>query len=110
MIHKKREYTVKRIETKEELADKLVNHIWCGCNGWLYGDMAFLNDSFSGDGAQEYAVFRDGHQIESITFGWCDIDMAIRYITDLADGGGIDMGGTMPLIVPSEGHRCELCA
>jgi hypothetical protein len=110
MIHNKREYTVKRIETREELADKLVNYVWCGCNGWLYGDMAFLNDSFSGDGAQEYAVFRNGVQIESITFGWCKLPQAIKYIAELEEGGGVDMGDTMPLIVPNEGHRCHLCA
>lgn len=110
MIHKDREYIVKRIEMKEELADKLVNYTWCGCNGWLYGDMAFLNDSFSPDGAQEYAVFRNGNQIESITFSWCTLDEAISFITELENGAGIDMGYTMPLIVPSEGHRCNLCA
>ncbi len=110
MIHKNREFTVVRIETKEELADKLVNYTWCGCNGWLYGDMAFLNDSFSSDGAQEYAVFRNGVQIESITFSWCSVAEAIRHIANLEEGQGMDMGGTLPLIVPNEGHRCHLCA
>jgi len=112
MIHDKRKYIVVRIETAEELAYKLTQQTWCGCNGFLYGDMAFLNDSTCADGAQEYAVFRNGVQIESITFGWCTEERALKYIRQLYRGElGVDMGSTMPLIQSQEEHgRCYLCA
>lgn len=44
----------------------------------------FLNDSFSEDGAQEYAVVRNGRQIESITFSWCSRAEAHNHIDYLA--------------------------
>jgi hypothetical protein len=112
MVHKNRKYTVVRIETAKELAHKLTQYTWCGCNGFLYGDMAFLNDSFSADGAQEYAVFRNGNQIESITFGWCTEEEALGFINQLFNGEiGEDMGPTLPLIQSPEEHgRCPLCA
>jgi len=74
--------------------------------------MAFLNDSTSPDGAQEYAVFRNGHQIESITFGWCSEAEAMKIISQLHNGEiGEDMGGLMPLIQSPEDHgRCSYCA
>jgi hypothetical protein len=58
MIHAKRRFTVIDIATAEELADKLTNYSWCGCNGFRFNGLLLLNDSFSGDGAQEYAIVR----------------------------------------------------
>jgi hypothetical protein len=79
-----------------ELSEKLTNHSWCLCNGFLFNNHLFLNDAFSEDGAQEYAVYRilndrrvDGIgdvlaiQTESITFSWIeDGEEAIKYIND----------------------------
>ena len=111
MVHKNRKHVVARIETAEELAYKLSQQTWCGCNGFLYGDMAFLNDSFSENGAQEYAVFRNGVQIESITFSWCKEAEALKYINELFNGAGEDLGAMLPLIQTQEDHgRCYLCA
>ena len=58
--------------TPEELAEKLVTHSWCMCQGWLCEGVLWLNDAISPDGAQEWAVVRksDGRQLESITVGW----------------------------------------
>lgn len=111
-MHKERKYTVVRIETAEELAHKLTQYTWCGCNGFLFEDMAFLNDSTCADGAQEYAIFRNGVQIESITFGWCTEGLALEFINQLAKGNiGVDMGDTLPLIQSPEEHgQCHLCA
>ena len=70
MIHDKRVFMVNEVATVAELAENVTQHTWTLCTAFQLGDLFFLNDSFSEDGAQEYAVVRDGRQIESITFSW----------------------------------------
>lgn len=81
MIHGDRAYAVKDVATAEELASLLSEMTWCGCNGFRLDDVLYLNDAFSPDGAQEYAVIEvtaedgdgwDGIQFESITASWMD--------------------------------------
>ena len=68
MFFKKRIWQVIKVNTPEELAEKLTNYTWTLCTGFKLGDYYFLNDSTSENGAQEYAVLKDtGEQIESIT-------------------------------------------
>jgi hypothetical protein len=74
------------VDTPAELAEKLTQYTWTLCTAWRLGDLLFLNDSLSEDGAGEWAVVRDGRQIESITFGWCDQTRALEYITELISG------------------------
>jgi hypothetical protein len=85
MMHKKRIFSVAPVETAEELADKLTKYSWCLCNGFKLGELLFLNDSTSEDGAQEFGVVidTDRKQIESITFGWCTTEKALEYIKEL---------------------------
>lgn len=66
----------------KQLARKLTEMTWCGCNGFRLGDYLFLNDSTSPDGAQEYAVVHEPSmlQCESITFSWCSRAKALEYI------------------------------
>lgn len=91
MVHESRRFSFVEVATAEDLAEKLTNHTWCCCNGFKYKDLFFLNDSFSPDGAQEFAVlqFKEPdiyEQIESITFGWCKQDEALKYINELFEG------------------------
>jgi hypothetical protein len=67
MLHATRLFQVGPVATAEELAEKLVDHRWTLCTGFQFAGMLFLNDSGSEDSPQEYAVIRDGRQIESIT-------------------------------------------
>jgi hypothetical protein len=97
------------------LAESLTQHTWTLCTGFkLVTDPAappllFLNDSFSEDGAQEYAVVRNGRQIESITFSWCSRAEAYNHIAYLVRGGGLDLGPVTLRLEPSATHRCPLC-
>jgi hypothetical protein len=47
---------------------------WTMCTGFRWRSLLFLNDATSGDGAQEYAVIREGvdgsEQVESLTMSW----------------------------------------
>lgn len=56
MVHKQRAYQIVDVATFRELAQTLRHHTWSGCNGFRKEDWLLLNDSFSPDGAQEYAV------------------------------------------------------
>jgi hypothetical protein len=71
MFHRGRTHRVAEIETAAELAERLVEHTWTLCTGFRHGGLLWLNDSTGPDGAQEFAVVREGRQIESITFSWC---------------------------------------
>lgn len=72
VTHRNREWKVVDVASARELAEKFSEHTWTPCTGFRYAGFCWLNDSFSGNGAQEYAVIResDGAQVESITVSW----------------------------------------
>lgn len=82
MLHEKRTWTVALIDTPEELARRLTQYTWTGCSGWKLPNskLVYLNDSTSGDGAQEYGVViaETGEQVESVTFGWMTEERALE--------------------------------
>jgi len=118
MFHKKRTWSVKAIESAEELAKKLSGQIWTLCSGFRYGGYLFLNDSFSEDGAQEYGVIKEitGIQVETITFSWCNYERALQLINEIVNGycenngwnSGIDID--IQVQTHEEHGRCPLCA
>jgi hypothetical protein len=113
MFHCRRRFSVADVASAEELATKLTEQVWTLCTGFRFGGYLFLNDSLSPDGAQEYAVVResDSVQVESITFGWCTRDRALRLIENIVAGRCHESYGcaTNP-IEPSASHRCPACA
>ncbi len=118
MFHRNRCWSVTPVETAEALATKLTGYTWTCCSGFSYGGLLYLNDSTCEDGAQEYAVVRKEEQgyiqIESITFGWCKKDEALKFINDLtaqdASADVIHNPVTPNLSHPREQFSCHLCA
>jgi hypothetical protein len=115
MMHARRRWSLCPVNTAEELAEKLTGQTWTLCTGWGHAGLWYLNDSTSEDGAQEYAVVCRGHQIESITFGWCTCERALRHIwhcTEHADEL-LDADWSHPVEPQVEDwreHRCRHCA
>jgi hypothetical protein len=70
----------------------------------------FLNDSFSEDSAQEYAVVRDGRQIESLTVSWMSRAEAHNTIDAVLHGSEVDYGPVSPTLEDADDHTCPLCA
>lgn len=118
MMHARRRFCLCPVESISELADKLTRHTWTLCTAFRLGDYLFLNDSTSEDGAQEYAVVRaptdDGPaaQVESITFGWCDLEKAAAYIRRTLDGEFDPAAQPVSVRVESSARheRCGHCA
>ena len=116
MIHTNRVYQlVDDVSDIATLAETLTQHTWTRCTAFELrtspdaAPLLFLNDSFSEDGAQEYAVVREGRQIESVTFSWCSRAEACDTIAWLARGGGGDYGPVTVHLEPAATHRCPLC-
>lgn len=109
MIHRKRRFLVTHVESAEELAEMLSEQTWTLCTAFEHRGLLFLNDSFSEDGAQEYAAVRAGEQIESITFSWCSPERALDLIQELLNGGG-EAPVPLSLRLESGKHSCRLCA
>ena len=120
MIHDKRKFGVALESDPAVLASKLQGQTWTACSAFRIGRYIFANDSFSEDGAQEYAVLADfGHeelaQIESITFGWCDPAKALFYVENVLAGLYDDAASRNPVnvsrdqIEPKHG-TCGACA
>lgn len=117
MIHKNRVWCVEEVQSAEELAQKLVGHIWTLCTGFRYSGYLFLNDSFSESGAQEYGVIdeRTGRQVESITVSWCSYEQLLKLIRRVVGGEfgeyswnpGIDIEAQLQ--APAEHQSCFLC-
>lgn len=116
MIHTNRPFSATEVATAEELAEKLTKHSWTLCTGFRFSGHLFLNDSFSEDGAAEYAVIResDGVQVESITFGWCSEEQALGYIKQVVEPTDAEDTRAFPPKVtkvrPHPAGSCHLCA
>lgn len=113
MIHADRRFQLARADSPEDLAQRLTSMTWTLCTGFAIEHEGerylFLNDSFSEDGAQEYAVISHGRQVESVTFGWCTYDQAIEIIRGILAGLGEDLGATTPRLDHGD-TPCPLCA
>ena len=112
MIHHQRTFAVTVIESIEELVRKLTQYTWTLCTCLEYQGLFLANDSFSEDGAQEYAVYKEGRQIESLTVSW----MTPAQLQDVIEGllrgeyDAIEFGPIQPLQTePAGEHRCALC-
>ena len=123
MLHSKRVWCVSEVASAEELARKLTETTWCCCTAFSVAShprYVWLNDSTSPDGAQEYAVCRVGmdnsdvRQLESITFGWCDYEQALKHILATLNGEDDNNEWAHPasaMIQTAEEHgRCGHCA
>jgi hypothetical protein len=84
MIYSRRRFQIHAAHDAEELAHKLTQQTWTLCTAFLLYEYVFLNDSFSEDAAQEYAVVKLGcgwpRIVESITFSWCKETRALELI------------------------------
>ena len=116
MIHKNRTFQiVEEVTDIAYLAEILIERSWTLCTAFRLvptpdaEPLLFLNDSFSEDSAEEYAVVRGGRQIESITFSWCSQGEAYNHIASLVRGGGVDCGPLEPRLEPADTHTCPLC-
>ena len=114
MMHKDRVFSVATVATAEELAFKLTHSTYCLCNGFRLGDVLYLNDSFSEDGAQEYGVVLNGVQFESVTFSWASEAEALSIIKDCqrqAETRSFQFElEAKNKVESSRGHRCGHCA
>ena len=118
MLHKHRTWGLASVPSAVDLARKLTEHVWTPCTGFYAKDhpeVLFLNDSTSGNGAQEYAVvYRVGTKLiqgESITFGWCSFEEGLAYVRKALDKTMYNMGYSIVRPTLEEtGHRCSDCA
>ncbi|MCH7549139.1 MAG: hypothetical protein IH969_06345 [Candidatus Krumholzibacteriota bacterium] len=109
MIHTKRRYNVAKVKDVEELAEMLTATTWTLCTGFGVEGYFVLNDSFTEDSAQEYAVIKDGRQVESITFSWCSQKQAAQAIRHVLAGNVVDTGPITPRVDHPKG-TCPLCS
>jgi hypothetical protein len=63
MLHHHRRFAVTVVPSMAELTEKLIEHTWTLCTCFAYQGLLLANDSFSGDGAQEYAVYKEARQV-----------------------------------------------
>jgi hypothetical protein len=110
MIHYNRRFGVYDVASVGELVENFTQHTWTLWTGFSLEDLLFLNDSLSEDRAQEYAVVRQGRQIESLTVSWMSRAEAHNTIDWLLRGGGEDYGPVSLTLDPAEDHHCQLCA
>ena len=109
MVHSKRRFGIVAVESVGQLVADLKEQSWTLCTGFALQNLLFLNDSFSENGAQEYAVVRNGRQIESLTVSWMSRAEAHNDIDWLVRGGGGDYGPVEVQTEPMDDHRCPLC-
>ncbi len=123
MLHDDRIWSVREIESAEELARLLTEATWCCCQAFSvqgYPQYVWVNDSTAPDRLQEYGILKwncsDGKimQIESITFSWCNFDQALQFIQrTLAgkdDNNSFACEVVSTLQTPLEHGKCQHCA
>jgi hypothetical protein len=113
MVHNKRTFNITKIFEITDLAYKLTNITWTLCTGFEFQGYLFLNDSFSENGAQEYAVIKISEmiQVESYTFSWMSKELAQIAIGEIISGKSDDVLKIEvdPDLDYSNGHSCQLC-
>lgn len=115
MVHTNRRHSVREFASIEAMVDGILRcATWTACTGFKASTLTLLNDSFTEDSAQEYAVARNGRQIESLTVSWMDRARLMDLLLDLDLRGATgwcaehDMG---PLVVkPHQAGTCRHCA
>ncbi len=104
-MHCRRTWVVHPAPSAAWLAEQLIGHSWCSCQGWSLGNYLFLNDQTSPDGAFEVAIVKppatEGgpwYQVESVTFGWLRTNYKrtaleqARHAIEAAVAGRLDPG------------------
>lgn len=117
MMHRNRRWMVTDMVDATDLGEELTRVQWTLCTGFRCNGLLWLNDSFSEDSIQEYAVVRESDmaQIESITVGWCDPVKVADYQQQFERGvvGPWPMGNVnrWQIETPEEHSRvyCERC-
>jgi hypothetical protein len=112
MIHHQRRFAVTVIDSIEELVRQLTQYTCTLCTCLEYHGLFLANDSFSEDGAQEYAVYKEGRQIESLAVSWMTPAQLREVIEGLLRGDydEIEFRPTYRLQTePVSEHRCVLC-
>jgi hypothetical protein len=112
MIHHQRVFGVTVIDDLAALVEQLTDRTWTLCTCFAYHELLLANDSFSEDGAQEYAVYKDGRQIESLTVSWMTRESLAEVIQDLLSGAyeELEFRPVQPLQTePASEHSCALC-
>jgi hypothetical protein len=112
MIHHHRTFSVGVVDSLDELVEKLTTRTWTLCTCFAYQGLLLANDSFSEDGAQEYAVYKDGRQIESLTVSWMTRESLREVIEDLLTDASETLAFRPhhPLLTePAATHSCALC-
>lgn len=113
MIHSGRRFGVADVASVEELCEKVTSMTWTLCAGFRLTEngkaLLFLNDSISEDGTQEYAVFDGDLQVESLTFGWCTKEQAIRLVNEVLAGDILPLDRFEPRLEEAPSHVCHLC-
>lgn len=95
-LHKNRAWTVTRKDTIHALALTLRRN-WTLCSGFSFGEpgkpgeILALNDAFSADSAQEYAILVRGEDgglrnVESLTCSWMESAEIEATLTNIAAG------------------------
>lgn len=124
MVHKGRTFCIVGKHTPNSFAEEIKSvSTWTLCTGFQVGAYLWVNDSFTEDSAQEYAVIKMekdergkdgvgeviGRQVESVTVSWCTIQRLEEIVREIEAGGEVDMHEQK---IKCEGgkHHCELCA
>src|SRR5262245_29060372 len=114
MMHKARVFCLSEFTDLEALVESLKEYSWTLCTGFQYKSLLLINDSVSEDSLQEYAVVRNGVQIESLTVSWYDPDKLKGDLTTLDSVGSLDGSaitfGKVDVQTHSMTERCALCA
>ena len=112
MIHHHRTFAVGVVDNLDELVEKLTDRTWTLCTCFEYQGLLLANDSFSEDGAQEYAVYKEGRQIESLTVSWMTRESLKEVLEGLLTGAYEELQ-FRPIqslrTEPASGHSCGLC-
>jgi hypothetical protein len=109
MIHASRRFHLIEVDSVGQLVDDFKKCTWTLYTGFAFQGLLFLNESCSEDGAQEYAVVRDGQQIASLTVAWMSRAELHKTIDALLQGRDVDYGPVHSVIDHAEDHHCPLC-
>ena len=109
MVKNNQVFSLIIVRSKAELLAYFSVAAWPLCAAFQLGELLFAVTRQTAPGAPEFAVIRNGQQIETLALGRLSRLQVSTRLDDLLTGGGTWLDDVKLSLEPASVHRCSKC-